>query len=339
MENPIFLQSLQLNRVLSFRATRIRFQNLNILIGPNGSGKSNLLDILELIIDCPVSNEQLDRFFSPRGGLSAWYWQDTTFIEIPSISVQVKIPGIRWNVDIPPVIDKGAYWNCIWDDGTKPGEEAPLSLMHIYPCFDFDRNASSLLPQSESRGSQATLSKNLGNIQQVLRYAFNHADPEFKDKINIRLKELNPDFEALVVHEHEGYIFTHLIEGNKKIPLSRLSSGTLKYLCLILILCNPTPPPFIAIDEPDLGLHPDMLPSLKEMLVEASEKTQVLITTHSDILVSLFSDTPEVVMVCEKDSIGSTQIKRLDPKTLKNGLKKHSLGDLWTKGMLGGTRW
>ncbi|MFM6007971.1 MAG: AAA family ATPase, partial [Sphaerospermopsis kisseleviana] len=59
------------------------------------------------------------------------------------------------------------------------------------------------------------------------------------------------------------------------------------------------PPPLICIEEPELGLHPDILPTIAELLIEASQRTQLIITTHSDALVSAFpsgvSHTPAIL--------------------------------------------
>ncbi|MEB3338340.1 MAG: AAA family ATPase, partial [Leptolyngbyaceae bacterium] len=60
------------------------------------------------------------------------------------------------------------------------------------------------------------------------------------------------------------------------IPATRLSDGTLRYLCLLTILCHPTPPPLICIEEPELGAHPDVLPAIAELLIEASQRTQLI---------------------------------------------------------------
>ena len=117
-----------------------------------------------------------------------------------------------------------------------------------------------------------------------------------------------------------------------------LSDGTLRYLCLLAILCDPTPPPLICIEEPELGLHPDILPKIADLLVEASSRTQLIVTTHSDILVDAMTERPEVVLVCEKHE-GQTQIKRLSTDDLSIWLAKYRLGELWTRGELGGTRW
>jgi len=120
------------------------------------------------------------------------------------------------------------------------------------------------------------------------------------------------------------------------IPATRLSDGTLRYLFLIALLLDPTPPPLICIEEPEIGLHPDILPVVAEMLIEASQRTQLIVTTHSDALVSALS--PESVLICDRDDRGS-HLRRLDPERLKKWLENYSLGDLWRSGEIGGNRW
>jgi predicted ATPase len=119
-------------------------------------------------------------------------------------------------------------------------------------------------------------------------------------------------------------------------PAIRLSDGTIRYLCLLMILCHPEPPPLVCIEEPELGLHPDALPIIAELLIGASQRMQLIVTTHSDILISALTEVPEAVVVCEKDKDGS-HLQRLDPDRLKSWLKKYSLGELWITGEIGGT--
>jgi predicted ATPase len=134
----------------------------------------------------------------------------------------------------------------------------------------------------------------------------------------------------LVIHE-KG-------QGNPVIPATRLSDGTLRYLCLLAVLCHPTPPPVVCIEEPEIGLHPDMIATIAELLRGASKRTQLFITTHSDALVDALTDSADAVVVCERGDNG-TQFKRLEPDKLKAWLKRYSLGELWMKGEIGGARW
>ncbi len=121
-------------------------------------------------------------------------------------------------------------------------------------------------------------------------------------------------------------------------PATRLSDGTLRYLCMLALLCHPAPPPLICIEEPELGLHPDIIPTLAELMKEASSRCQLIITTHSDILVDAMTDQPESVLVAEKTETGTT-LTRLNSEKLQPWLEKYRLGQLWTQGEIGGTRW
>ena len=123
-----------------------------------------------------------------------------------------------------------------------------------------------------------------------------------------------------------------------QVPASRLSDGTLRYLCLLAILMHPEPPPFVAIEEPELGLHPDAVAQVAELLVDASRRTQLVVTTHSRMLVDALSDYPSSVVVCEKEN-GESRLERLDGERLQAWLHEYSLGDLWGSGELGGNRW
>jgi predicted ATPase len=140
------------------------------------------------------------------------------------------------------------------------------------------------------------------------------------------------------VHGGTIQVFVHETGMQHPIPATRLSDGTLRYLCLICILCHPDPPGLICIEEPELGIHPDILPQIGEMLVEASQRTQLIVTTHSDALVSALGDRPDDVIVCEKDANG-THLRHLDPEKLNSWLKEYSLGEVWRMGEIGGNRW
>ncbi|NMQ07811.1 hypothetical protein E4Q08_22505 [Candidatus Accumulibacter phosphatis] len=143
------------------------------------------------------------------------------------------------------------------------------------------------------------------------------------------------DFDVLV---EGGTVQVFFTEGDFVIPATRLSDGTLRYLCLLAILCDPEPPPLICIEEPELGLHPDILPKLGDLLRAASQRTQIIVTTHSDILVDTMTETPDAVVVCTRTQ-GQTIMERLNTVDLAEWLKRYRLGQLWTKGEIGGNRW
>ncbi len=102
---------------------------------------------------------------------------------------------------------------------------------------------------------------------------------------------------------------------------------------LLHILKTPDPPPLICIDEPEVGLHPDWIKIVAELLQSAAERTQVVVATHSPQLVSRLD--PDQIMVLEKQN-GCTEVTRLSNKDLDAWLKEFTLGELWVAGHIGG---
>ena len=122
---------------------------------------------------------------------------------------------------------------------------------------------------------------------------------------------------------------------DQTVPAIRQSDGVLRFLCYLVIFMNPKPPPLICLEEPEIGLHPDAIRVLSKLIKEASQRTQLIITTHSDLLVSGLSDVPESIVVCDRDMDG-TKMERLSADKYEEWLKKYSLGDLWLRGEFGG---
>ena len=163
---------------------------------------------------------------------------------------------------------------------------------------------------------------------------------EIKKLLFEKLKLFHEDLEDLTTKIQGGTIqlFFHERGVERPVPAARLSDGALRYLFLLAILCHPEPPPLICLEGPEVGLHPDLLPTVADLLVEAAQRTQLIVTTHSETLVSRLSEAPETVVVCEKDDMG-TRLRRLEPATLQEWLERYALGEVWRMGELGGNRW
>ncbi len=210
-----------------------------------------------------------------------------------------------------------------------------LGSIRIYRDWDSGRHSVLRRPQpTDARNDQlASDGSNLGLILSALR-----REPAVKERLLTALRRLYDgitDFEVIV---QGGAVQIFLHEGARAIPAMRLSDGTLRYLCLLAVLCHPTPPSLVCIEEPELGLHPDIIPGLADLLREASEHTQLVVTTHSDLLVDALTEAPESVVICEREERG-TQLRRLDTDRLRAWLGKYRLGELWMSGELGGKRW
>ena len=210
-----------------------------------------------------------------------------------------------------------------------------LESIRFYREWTSGRYAPPRLSQQPSLPNDF-LSEDGTNLALLLnRFGF---EPRLKSRIRKELKKLYEGVSDFGANIDSGTVQLFLQEGNISMKANRLSDGTLRYLSLLAILCHPQPPPLVCIEEPELGLHPDILPTLADLLREASERCQLVVTTHSDVLVDALTGTPESVVVCEKHN-GGTEMRRLDKAALSDWLKDYCLGELWSKGELGGNRW
>lgn len=208
--------------------------------------------------------------------------------------------------------------------------------IRIYGEWAFGRRAVFREPQKADMRNDV-LEEDFSNLGLVLN-RLKTRYPAAKKAILNGLKDLYDGIQDFDVLVEGGTVQVFFTEGDFVIPATRLSDGTLRYLCLLAILCDPTPPPLICIEEPELGLHPDILPNLADLLISASERTQLIVTTHSDILVDAMTERPDAVVVCEKHD-GKTEMNRLSPEALAVWLDKYRLGQLWIDGQIGGKRW
>lgn len=359
--SSILFHSIQLNNFLSFgeKSEAIELKPLNIIIGANGSGKSNLLEAFELLRNAP---EQIVKPIRQGGGVNNFLWKGAketptaylglslSYKENDHLEYKLRFTEEWFRFKLLDEVIGGESWNgSDWNveqsilsqlrDRQKYPEITYLakvfSQITLYRDWTFGRHAIPRHPQKTDLPNY-TLEPDASNLGLVLnRFS---GEPAVKRRVIKALRDLYPSIEDYFVLIEGGTVQVFFLEGDFKIPATRLSDGTLRYLCLLAILCNPTPPPLICIEEPELGLHPDVLPTLAELLKEASERTQLIITTHSDILVDAMSDCPEAILVAEKTENGTT-MTRLDADKLKPWLEKYRLGQLWKSGEIGGTRW
>ncbi len=127
----------------------------------------------------------------------------------------------------------------------------------------------------------------------------------------------------------------HHRESDQYFDASSLSDGTLRFIALATLLLQPeeSRPSVILIDEPELGLHPYAIGVLAALVRQASETSQVILSTQSPTLLDHFA--PEEVLVADRIN-GATTLERLDAKRLAKWLEDYSLGQLWEKNEIGG---
>lgn len=219
----------------------------------------------------------------------------------------------------------GSYPDNIW-----LGEQ--LARMSEFRDWTFGRFAA---PRSAQRTDMPTDGllpggSNLGMMLQELSHR------GLLDDLNARLRQFLPRAVRLTTRIVGGAILPYLQEEGEQnpIPATRLSDGTLRFIALLVTLLSAPSPPLVCIEEPELGLHPDSLSLVAELLIEASARTQLIVTTHSDALLSYLSLEPESVLVCEH--LGGTRVRRLAADDLKSWLEKYRLGEVWRMGAIGG---
>ena len=198
--------------------------------------------------------------------------------------------------------------------------------------WTFGRDTAVRRPQATDLAADvlASDSSNLGMLLNRLEHL--GAQAEFHGYLSRFL----PRFERLSTRVDGGTIQFYLHETGMKTPISatRLSDGTIRFIAILALLLSPTPPPLICMEEPELGLHPDAVALLAELLHEASKRTQVIVTTHSDALVSALTEYADSVLVCEYRN--GTVMQRLDSAKLRYWLDKYTLGEIWRIGEIGG---
>ena len=116
--------------------------------------------------------------------------------------------------------------------------------------------------------------------------------------------------------------------------MHQLSEGTLRFLWLVSLLQSPKLSTITMIDEPEVSLHPELLALLAELMREASERTQIIIATHSDRLVRFLE--PREVVVMDIDEDGGALMKWGDTLDLSGWLAEYGLDEVWQMGVMGG---
>jgi predicted ATPase len=117
-------------------------------------------------------------------------------------------------------------------------------------------------------------------------------------------------------------------------PAADLSEGQLSYLAFVGLCELHNDRPVLAIDEPELHLHPALLARVAWMLEEASEKAPVIVATHSDRFLDALEDPAQSVVLCELDEHGGTRLARPDKGRLTEWLERYrGMGDLRAHGL------
>jgi len=358
------LESLSVENFKSIRRQKLQLEPLNVFIGGNGSGKSNLIEVFRFLRE--IVNQHLAAYTARKGGadsllhfgrkrsssielkvqFSASAEQVNTYsvsltatdddqlvIRQESISAGDGVPG-EWLSESPfggptresrlrsiPRIagsqictDLQNFWVYHFHDTS---DSAPLKAT-----TDVEDNRF-LRPQAENLPAflyllQEKYPDHMANIRDAVR----QVAPLF-DRFQLAPSRLNPSKIKLEWQERGADSYFNA---------SALSDGTLRFICLATLLLQPTLPPLILLDEPELGLHPAAITLLAGLLMSAAARAQVIVATQSVTLVNQFE--PSQVWTVDRDSQQSV-FRHLSEAEMSGWLDDYALGDLWEKNVLG----
>lgn len=183
-------------------------------------------------------------------------------------------------------------------------------------------------------GPHERLTKTGGNLANVIQY-LHEQHPERLDRIFEVLRRRVPRVERVLTETMaDGRLLLQIEDGPFDEPVQArfASDGTLKMLAYLVLMLDPSPPPFIGVEEPENFLHPNLLPELAEEFRASCERTQLLVTTHSPHFINTLR--PKEVRVLWRDENGFTQTRTVAdlPGIYAFMNEGAQLGSLWMEG-------
>ena len=196
----------------------------------------------------------------------------------------------------------------------------------------FTPDAARSLPLS---GPQKHLNIHGDNLGNVVQFMEREHPKKFKSILD-RIAEKIPGIDKIDTEKTaDGRLLLRFNDKGFVDPFyaQQMSDGTLKVFAYLLLLEDPTPPPFLCIEEPENGLYHKLLESLVQEFRQHATGTnggsQVFITTHQPYLVDALS--PEEVWILSKGNDGFSTITRASDDPLVKNLvdQELPLGGLW----------
>lgn len=334
------------------------FRNLNILIGANGAGKSNLLSLFSLLR--ALANGGLQRYVQKQGGPNTLLFGGRK--RTSEIEAEFYFGRNGYRIILEPTADNRLIFKqeSIYFDGefgefayllgnAQQETELTTDASHVsvyvlsglrdwqlYHFHDTSDTAAVKMPNPSN--DNLRLKPDAANLAAFLAGLYAVSPNEYRRIVDtIRLAA--PFFGDFVIRDPlpKDVELEWTQQGDPDTPYRAhvLSDGTLRFICLTTLLLQPShlQPHTILIDEPELGLHPYAINLLAEMLKQASEVRQVIVSTQSVELLNHFA--PEDVIVVGREE-GASTFRRLNEEALKDWLEDYTLGELWKKNVLGG---
>ena len=159
-------------------------------------------------------------------------------------------------------------------------------------------------------------------------YALNEASPEVLRRIESYTREIMGLPSGIEPRESEGRFYFVQSEPGLQFPVNQMgvSSGTLRMLALMTALHGEPAAKLVGIEEPENYVHPSALSSFVQHLLEGSEKVQMMITTHSPLLLDFMDDPGAVSLVRRSDGEGTIVARETNPDGVRRALEASGFG-------------
>lgn len=169
--------------------------------------------------------------------------------------------------------------------GTEPFSYVRSALVNVGFCSIFPNT----IREPQKPGGTELLEEHGSNLASILRNMKKQNGKWFPD-LKFALSKVVPDIKDLQVHQVGGYLVIKLLHNGLNedhwFDASQESDGTLRVLGLLTALYQDPPKSLLSVEEPELTIHPGALGVLSDILIEASKRSQLLLTTHSPDLIS-----------------------------------------------------
>lgn len=366
-----FIQKLTIKNFKTIRNLQdFKLRNINILIGVNGSGKSNFLSFFSLVRN--LFEKQLVIYVAKKGnadGILTFGRKGSDYLEV---EIESCLDGVtnEYGFKLMPTEDNkffivdekfsetgvslfatdGIFYESKVDDMEIPeNDNGSIRLLKqtiakfkgIRQYHFHDTGDSSPIKSDDYVFDNEKLKFDGKNIAAFIRRLYF----EYPDSYNIIVNTIRlaiPDFYNFYIREDvKSNEQTALYWINKNDPDSMLhpmflSDGSLRFICLVTVLLQPTElmPEVIIIDEPELGLHPQALTIIANLIDRISLQKQFIIATQSSGFVDLFM--PEDIIVVDKNTDGTSKFTRLNKDEWAMWLEEYNLSELWNMNIIGG---
>lgn len=334
--------------------------DINILLGANGAGKSNFIGLFRLIGH--LANGDLQPHLASEGGPEAILTRTGQPAERLRIFLQSH--QNEYEAVLEPVKTGGFFFSkerIAWHHAGKdwiissPGQletnldkagpasgvrEHTLWALREWRLFHFhDTSRDSRLRGSSLLSSGDKLDSDGRNLPAFLYRLREEAPGPYRD-IENSVAAILPYFHRFELREEDSKSgplvrlrWKHRQAPDYDFDVSELSDGSLRFIAMMALLLQPEPPRTIALDEPELGLHPYALAVLADTMHSVSRNIQIVCSTQSPEFADHFS--PEDIIVIDA-SDGESALKRLEPDDYKLWRDEYAPGAAFTRGLIGG---